>query len=139
MNPAEYGLDPSQGFNPSALRASLDGWLIPLLTHLNGELDTLEPEWLVKMGKKKHEECGKAVLKHLQEYDPSWFLVFGIGESHLSGQTRSDVRYPGSGADMTQSASLPNSAASQLIALPLPVRKLLVPVSTIFCFFFACR
>lgn len=74
------GLDPAGGFSAAKLRAQMDTWVVPLMSHLAAEIDTLEPEWVQLMGKAKADELNKLVQKHLQEEDPAWFLVSAVGE-----------------------------------------------------------
>lgn len=58
----------------------MDSWIMSLARHLEGEIVTLEPDWLVKMGKEKHDEMKANLQAHLKENDPAWFLISGIGE-----------------------------------------------------------
>jgi hypothetical protein len=74
-----YGLDPSRPFDPQALRTHIEGWARPLVEHLKDEIHTISPEYIAKVGQGNIETLDKAVLKHLQGYDPSWFLCSVYG------------------------------------------------------------
>ena len=66
-------------FDPKAFQDQMDTWVLPLVTHLRDEIDTLKPEYMEKIGEKVVEEDHKAVLKTFGEYDPAWFLCCAIG------------------------------------------------------------
>ena len=81
VDPAAWGLDPKLGFQPTVFRTEMDKWLIPLTQHLDEEIDTLDPEWIARMGEKEFRRQTKVVEKYLQSYDPAWFLASVIGTS----------------------------------------------------------
>ena len=70
----QFGLDPAAGFNPQALRKHMDSWMLALAKHLADEIDTLTPEYIISVGKDNITQINKDVVKHLQSYDPTWFL-----------------------------------------------------------------
>ena len=77
----EYGLDPTKPFDPVAFRKHWDSWAPDLIRHLRAEIDTLGPEMTTAVGKDNLARIQKEVVKHLQAYDPAWFLCSVFGES----------------------------------------------------------
>ena len=113
--PAEQG-----GFDPAALRRCMDSYMTILAEHLWDEIGTLKPENMQAFGDKEAKEFDAKVDQHLKAYDPSWFLCSTMGASRLEtegGQTKLMV------------AMMPMPNLKQLIPLPMPVRRVLVPVS----------
>ena len=70
----EYGLDPAKPFDAAGLQKHLDTWVGELMDHLRAEIDTVGPSMTTKVGEHDMEALRPIILKHLQQYDPSWFL-----------------------------------------------------------------
>ena len=76
-------LDYTKPFDPQALRGQMEKWMPGLTHHMRDEIDTLSPENIEKVGQKADKEIRDAVVKHLQSYDPAWFLCSAFSEPGL--------------------------------------------------------
>lgn len=97
-----YGLDPAVGFSAQAFRAHFDKSIGVMVQHLGAEIDTIGPAYTEQIGEKQLQKIDAMVLKHLQGYDPSWFLCSAF-------------------------ISWPIETCKEMISLPYPVRRLLLP------------
>ena len=71
-------------FQHQTLQAHMETWVPHLAQHMTSELDTLKPEYMDKVGKEVYVKSDKATLKHLQSFDPAWFLCAAFGENDLT-------------------------------------------------------
>ncbi len=62
----------------------MDEFMPGLIQHLSDEIETLRPEKIEKVGKAAEDELRVVVTKHLQEYEPSWFLCCVFSELRQS-------------------------------------------------------
>lgn len=115
-------LDPVKGFNPERLQKHMDGFLPLLAEHLHDEISTLAPENFAAFGEKEQRETDKAVESHLKAYDPSWFLCSVVGEWPC-------VVCAGDIAKSVAMMSMSN--VKQVMGLPIPVRRIIVPVRSV--------
>ena len=79
-------LDPTKPFSSDALRTHIDTWILSLAHHLNEEILTLAPEHMEKIGEKEIKRIDGEAQKHLQVFDPSWFLCAFMGTSGSKGE-----------------------------------------------------
>lgn len=80
VNPASYGLNSEQGFDPAALRAQMSKWIEPLIVHLGEEIATVGPGLIGRMSRAQYDATKKGIDRHLQSFDPAWFLISSVGE-----------------------------------------------------------
>ncbi|ORX33823.1 hypothetical protein BD324DRAFT_638735 [Kockovaella imperatae] len=98
----EYGLDPSKGFDPTLLQKHMDTWLGTMMDHMLEEIDTIGPSMTEAVGEENLKQLGVIVLKHLQAYDPKWFLCSSFATVNMD-------------------------CCKTLLKLPYLVRRILVP------------
>jgi hypothetical protein len=87
--------------------------------HLRDEITTLNPENFVNFSDKEQKESDEMLKSILKKRDPSWHLCSGIGR-HTCDRL-SVLSSP--------SASMPMDRVNTVMALPIPIRRILVPVS----------